>query len=167
MKKYADPEWARLNAEKQAKEWKEESDPLFQMRKEQYEMSKAYAEMMYKSNPKYSQAKFNYETADCEADFSKFQDPKWQKASADYRYYTDFDLDYDWSPKWRQIKKTYEQVEKELQQAKEQTSPCSQYVADMKAAKEEAMSTYFSTEELKMIRKQNEEAEQKEEELEQ
>ena len=68
------------------------------MKKQQYEMSKAYAEMMYKANPKYSQAKYQYETADCEADYSKYQDPKWQKANSDYRYYKDFDLDKEWNP---------------------------------------------------------------------
>ena len=38
--------------------------------------------------------------------------------------------------------------EKEVEQAKEATAPCSQYVADMKEAKEEAMKAYFSTPEL-------------------
>ena len=75
MKKYADPEWSRLKAEEKSLEWKQAQDPVFQMRKDQYEMSKAYAEMRYKSDPKYSQAKYAYEAADCEADFSKFHDP--------------------------------------------------------------------------------------------
>ena len=79
-KKYADPEWQKIQTEIKSKEWKEESDPIFQMKKQQYEMSKAYAEKMYRSDPKWQQAHYQYELADCEADYSKYLDPKWQKA---------------------------------------------------------------------------------------
>ena len=42
------------------------------MKKQQYEVSKSYAEMMYKSDPKWQQAHYQFELGDCEADYSKY-----------------------------------------------------------------------------------------------
>ena len=55
---------------------------------------------------------------------------------------------------------------KDVKEAKRATAPCSQYVADIKASKDEAMTFYFNTPELQAIRTQIEEAERLEEEFE-
>ena len=39
-------------------EWTQKTDPMFEMDKEQYKMSKEWAAMRYKANPKYLQAKY-------------------------------------------------------------------------------------------------------------
>ena len=92
---------------------------MFEMKKEQYKMSKEWAAMRYKSDPKYRQAHYQYELADCDADYSKYQDPAWQKANSDYRYYKDFGLDKEYNPTWLQVKFAMTKANKDVKIAKQ------------------------------------------------
>ena len=76
LSKYQDAEWAKLKQEEQTLDLKEDMDPTFRMQKQRYELTKAYAEMMYEADPKWQQAKYQLEIGDCEAEFSKYSDPK-------------------------------------------------------------------------------------------
>ena len=75
MSKYQDPEWQRLQSEKKSREWREDLDFGFQQKKQRYEMTKSYAELVWKANPQWVQAKSQYQMADCKAHFSRFTDP--------------------------------------------------------------------------------------------
>ena len=166
VKKYADPEWAKIKGELQQKEWFEKTDPAFRMKKEQYDMYEDWAEMRYKADPKYQAAKYNAELADCDAEFSRYQDPAFVKAYNDYRYYKDYDLDKDWSGQWLAVKYAKEKAEQDAEDAKEASQPCAGYIADIKAAKDAAMTAYFNTPALQEVRKTIEDAEKKEDDLE-
>ena len=47
LRKYTDPEWARIKSELKALDMKDDMDIIYQMQKQQYKMTKAYAEMAY------------------------------------------------------------------------------------------------------------------------
>ena len=56
--KFQDPEWAKMKADLQGLDLKEDMDPTFRMQKQRYEYTKAFAEMMYEADPKWQQAKY-------------------------------------------------------------------------------------------------------------
>ena len=55
---------------------------------------------------------------------------------------------------------------KDVKEAKRASAPCAEYVADIKASKDDAMTVYFNTPELQAVRTEIEEAERLEEEFE-